>query len=97
VGTVGDERPAILLDCRAFLFAKDAMPDTRNPGTTRKIAILPAFSFSDLVFAFGLLMLFSGLWLMVSLALALTVCGALLIILGVFSAWVVAREVKPDA
>ncbi|PKN93007.1 MAG: hypothetical protein CVU44_11285 [Chloroflexi bacterium HGW-Chloroflexi-6] len=48
---------------------------------------------SDLFFAFGYLMLFAGLWLCAGLGLALTVCGSLLLALGVLSAWLSAPRI----
>ena len=51
----------------------------------------------DLVFVFGYLMLFAGLWLMAGLGLALTVCGSLLLALGVVSAWLKAPRIDTDA
>ena len=57
----------------------------------------PKAKLGDVFFILGYLMLFCGLWLMAGLGLALTICGSLLIGLGIVSAFFAAPKVIVDA
>lgn len=47
----------------------------------------------DLFFAAGLVMVFAGLWLLSGPGMALTVCGSLLLLMSIVSAWTAAPRV----
>ncbi len=50
----------------------------------------------EVVFLLGMAMLFAGLWLLAGLGLALTVCGAVLVLISTISAWWSAQPVRGD-
>ena len=48
----------------------------------------------EIMFLLGMLILFVGLWLQAGLGLAMTVCGAILVLISTLSAWWSAQPVK---
>ncbi|RPH57578.1 MAG: hypothetical protein EHM81_11380 [Chloroflexi bacterium] len=56
----------------------------------------PRLDANDAHFYFGLILLFSGLWLLCSVGLALTVCGALLAAVGFFGALRSESPIQPE-
>jgi hypothetical protein len=81
VATVGDKRPADFHSLPGVLFCEERMiPDEIEPETKQTWRDKIQLGASEWMYLLGLLLLFSGLWVWLSLGMALTVAGAVLVL-----------------